>query len=89
MPSEFWSMTFAEVDIYCKGYETRMAKMKEVPRLIATILLNVNRKKNAPALKVEDVFPLYTDKNRKLNLMSEEEFEQAKELRKKVVWTRN
>lgn len=90
MPEEFWSMTFAEVDIYCKGYETRMAKLKEVPRLIATILFNVNRKKHAPALKVEDVFPLYTDRGRKLDLMNKEEFEQAKELRKKVLWqTRN
>lgn len=90
MPDEFWSMTFAEVDIYCKGYETRMARLKEVPRLVAAILLNINRRKNTPAVKVEDVFPLYTDKVTR-DLMSKEEFEQAKNLRNRVIkWkTRN
>jgi hypothetical protein len=79
-------MTFAEVDVYCKGYETRMAKIKEVPRLIATLLYNVNRKKGKPALDVENVFPLYTDKKKKVELMTKEEFEDFKEFRKKITW---
>ncbi len=86
-PDEFWNMTFAEVDLACKGYETRAARMKEVPRLIAAILMNVNRKRGSSAIKLEDVFPLYTDKrHKKVNLMTADEFNEVKELRKKVQW---
>jgi hypothetical protein len=56
-----------------------MARLKEVPRLIAAVLINVNRKKNSPAVKVEDIFPLYTDKKKEVALMSKEEFEDTKE----------
>jgi len=86
MPDEFWSMTFAEVEIACKGYETRMAILKEVPRLVAAILLNVNRKKGSAPIRVENVFPLYTDGRKKVELMTKEEFENLKELRKIIVW---
>jgi hypothetical protein len=86
MPDEFWSMTFAEVEIACKGYETRMARLKEVPRLVAAILLNVNRKKGSAPIRVENVFPLYTDGRNKVELMTKEEFENLKELRKSIVW---
>lgn len=85
-PADFWSMTFAEVELACRGYETRMARVKEVPRLIAAILLNVNRKKGARAVGVEEVFPLFTDRHRKVQLMTKEEFENLKELRKSIVW---
>jgi hypothetical protein len=89
MPEEFWSMTFAEVEIYCKGYETRMAKIKEVPRLVAAILMNVNRKPHSPAIRLEDVFPLYTDKKTLQKLMTKDEYVELLELRKKIVWDRN
>lgn len=90
-PDEFWNMTFTELELACKGYETRMARLKEVPRLIAAVLMNVNRKENSPAIQVEDVFPLYTDKAREpLELMSKDEFLEYQEFRKKVIWnTRN
>lgn len=80
-------MTFAEVEIHCKGYETRMARLKEVPRMVAAILINANRPKGRPPVRVEDVFPLYTD--RKRELITKEEFEDLKELRSRFVWHRN
>jgi hypothetical protein len=79
-------MTFAEVEIACKGYETRMARLKELPRLVAAILLNVNRKHGSAPIRVENVFPLYTDNRRKVELMTKEEFENFKELRKNITW---
>lgn len=79
-------MTFEEVDLYCKGYEIRMARLKEVPRLIAAILINVNRRHGTPAMSVEKVFPLYTDRMRKVDLMSKEEFEATKKMFEKAIW---
>lgn len=86
LPDEFWSMTFAEVEIACKGYETRMARLKELPRLVAAILLNVNRKHGSAPIRVENVFPLFTDGRKKVELMTKEEFENFKELRKNITW---
>lgn len=80
-------MTFEEVDIYCRGYQIRMARLKEVPRLIAAVLLNVNRKRGMPSISVEKVFPLYTDRlDKKVELMSREEYEETKKLFDKVTW---
>lgn len=78
-------MTFAEVELACKGYETRMARVKEVPRLIAAYYYNAHRK-GGPAIDVEKIFPLYTDKKRKVELITKEEFEDFKELRKRIKW---
>lgn len=63
-PSEFWSMTFSELEIYCKGYEMREAKRKMLPRLIATRLLNMFRAEGSRAIEMTDVMPLYTDNNK-------------------------
>ena len=79
-------MTFEEVDNWCRGYETRMAKIKEVPRLIAAVLINTNRKPHTPAISLEKVFPLYTDRQIKERLMTKEEFESCKELRGRIKW---
>jgi hypothetical protein len=79
-------MTFAEVELACRGYETRMARVKEVPRLIAAILVNTNLKKGARRINPEEVFPLFTDGHRKVQLMTKEEFENFKELRKSIKW---
>lgn len=79
-------MTFEEVDLWCRGYETRMAKLKEVPRLIAAILINVNRKKGTAPVNVEKVFPLYTDAQIRERLMTKEEFEDCKKVFAKVRW---
>lgn len=84
-------MTFTEIEIYCRGYETREARRKELERLTATILMNVHRGKGSPAIRMEEVMPLYTDKQRpKGDLMSLEDFEGMKEWRKQIKWqTRN
>lgn len=85
-PDEFWSMTFSEIELACKGYETRMARIKEVPRIIAAVLMNVNRG-NASVIELEDVMPLYTDKAREpKELMTKDEYLEYIELRKRIVW---
>lgn len=78
-------MTFTEIEIACKGYETRMAKQKELPRLVAAILMNVNRATGSPPVRVEEVMPLYTDKPT-ADLMSKEEYEEFLEYRKRITW---
>ena len=72
-PGEFWEMTFAEVELACKGYEIRMAKSREVDRLIAGILANVYRGKGSP-IPLEKVFPLYTDSLRKVEIIKTEDY---------------
>ena len=80
-------MTFEEIELYCKGYEIREAKRKELPRLMATILMNVYRKEGTPAIETRDVMVLYTDKDTpKVDLISREEYEEMKEWRKKIKW---
>jgi len=79
-------MTFTEIDIACKGYEKRTARANEVNRLVATILINVNRKPGSSPVKPEDVFPLYTDKRGAEKLMTKDEFEELKEWRKGIKW---
>lgn len=62
----------------CKGYEIRLARSRELDRLIASILINVNRGKNSAVTYPEDILPLITDKKKPTNLMSKEEFEVIK-----------
>jgi hypothetical protein len=83
-PDEFWNMTFTEIELACKGYETRMARIKEVPRIIAAVLMNVNRGNN-PVIQVEDVIPLYTDGKREPP-MDKDEYLEYMEFRKRIVW---
>ena len=71
-------MTWGELDLWCKGYEIRLARSRELDRLIATILINVNRGKNSAVTYPEDILPLITDKKKTVNLMSKEEFEVIK-----------
>ena len=71
-------MTWGELDLLCKGYEIRLARSRELDRLIATILINVNRGKNSAVTYPEDILPLITDKKKPVNLMSKEEFEVIK-----------
>jgi hypothetical protein len=80
-------MTFEEIELYCKGYETREARRKELPRLMATILMNVYRKEGSQPVDVKDVMVLYTDKETpKVDLISREEYEEMKEWRKQIKW---
>jgi hypothetical protein len=80
-------MTFEEIELYCKGYETREARRKELPRLMATILMNVYRKEGSQPVDVKDVMVLYTDKETpKVDLISREEYEEMKEWRKNIKW---
>lgn len=80
-------MTFTEVDLACKGYEMRTQRSQELPRLITTILYNANRGKN-PAKEVTEFYPLpmIDKKHTKGDLMTKDEFEEAKEFRKKAKW---
>lgn len=89
-PDEFWSMTFAEVDLACKGYEMRMQRSQELPRIMATILYNSNRGKN-PAKGVTEIYPLpmIDKRHTKGELMTKEEFDEAKEFSKKATWQSN
>ena len=87
LPDEFWSMTWGEVETACRGYEIRMARLRELDRFIASILYNANKKEGARGLSPEDIMPLITDrKAKKVELISIEEFERAKELFSKIKW---
>ena len=92
-PDDFWRMTFTEVDVTCKGYEIRMAKMREVERLTATAIMNANRdtKKYPHGWSPQDIFPLYTDNKQKGadKYLTKEEYEDMIEMRKKVIWQKN
>mgnify|MGYP007068281576 CR=1 FL=1 len=78
-PSEFWFLTWGEIDVICRGYEMRLARSRELPRYIATILINANRGKNTQPISPEDVLPLITDKRKSpVKLMTKEEFEEIK-----------
>ena len=86
-PSAFWRMTFEEIELSCKGYETREAKRKELQRLQCAILMNVYRKEGSQPVDVRDVMVLYTDKDApKVDLLTKEEYEEMKEWRKKIKW---
>ena len=80
-------MTFEEIELYCKGYETREARRKELPRLMATILMNVYRKEGTPPVDTRDVMVLYTDKDKpRVDLISKEEYEEMKRWREQIKW---
>jgi|GEM_PF-3185589 len=54
-------MTLSEFDRRCRGYHRRHAAKVKPMRLLATILLNVNRAEGEPALAPEEVTWLYGD----------------------------
>lgn len=86
-PAEFWMMTFEEIELFCKGYETREARRKELQRLQCAILMNVHRAQGSPPVDVRDVMVLYTDKDiPKVDLLTKEEYEEMKEWRKLIKW---
>jgi hypothetical protein len=86
-PVEFWSMTLEEIDIACKGYETRLAREQELTRVMATILRNVNRAKGIPSVTPMQFYPLYTDKFiKKAPLITKEELDDFDNLIANVVW---
>ena len=80
-------MTFEEIELSCKGYETREARRKELQRLQCAILMNVHRAQGSPPVDVRDVMVLYTDKDTpKVDLLTKEEYEEMKEWRKLIKW---
>ena len=80
-------MTFEEIELSCKGYETREARRKELQRLQCAILMNVHRAQGSPPVDVRDVMVLYTDKDTpKVDLLTREEYEEMKEWRKLIKW---
>jgi hypothetical protein len=86
-PAEFWSMSLEEINLACRGYETRMAHLKEIPRLQATLFFNANRRKGTPVMHPEKLFPLYTDRFIKREpLITKEELDDMDELFKRAKW---
>jgi len=80
-------MTFEEIELSCKGYETREARRKELQRLQCAILMNVHRAQGSPPVDIRDVMVLYTDKDApKVDLLTKEEYEEMKEWRKLIKW---
>jgi len=65
-------MTFGEVEAYCKGYETRLARTLILPRFTAGVLYAAHGGKG----NITDFFPLITDK--RAELISVEEYEEFK-----------
>ena len=87
MPDQFWSMTWEEVNVACYGYEKRLARSLEMERFIGTVLRNAHRAKGERAISPQELMPLMTDrKPKKVELMSVEEYERAKELFSRVKW---
>jgi hypothetical protein len=84
-PDEFWAMTMEEVNLACEGYEVRKAREKEVERLTAAILLNVNRGRGA-VVKPEDIYPLITDKKNKGRLITADEMNELGKVIDNAVW---
>ena len=86
-PDEFWSMTFNEVELACKGYELRLARSRELDRLIASILINANRKQGTKVVRPEDIMKLPTDRQvTDVDLMTKDEYIKAQELFNEVEW---
>lgn len=79
-------MTFAEADIIAEGFLVQEARQRELPRLIAAILINANRDPKKPAVKPEEIMTLYTDAKKIVELMSKDEYEELKEWRKGIKW---
>lgn len=80
-------MTWAEIEIVCKGYEIRLARSRELPRYIASILINANRNPKKTAIVTpQDIIPLITDIKKEVKLMTLEQFEQIKKERENIVW---
>ena len=80
-------MTWEEIDTACRGYEVREAKRKELDRFNASILINANRRRGSKAVRPQDIMSLITDaKARRVELMTKEEYEKAKEMFSKVKW---
>jgi hypothetical protein len=76
-------MTFGEVETWCEAYEIRSARMNELPRAIAGILLRAH----GGSGDITDIFPLITDRARtKKALMTKEEFDAARN--RNVRWQR-
>lgn len=63
-------MTFGEIEVFCKGYEMRIARANELPRAIAGIMYKANGGKG----DITDFFPLITDTRKPIKLMTKDEF---------------
>lgn len=84
-PDEFWSMTWRELEIACKGYETRRARSLEIERLLLGSYWNANRGQGKPAVNIEKMIPFITDKKQtKPDLITKEEYDKLSNL--KVNW---
>lgn len=84
-PNEFWQLTWKELEMLCNGYERRMARGKEIQRMLLGAFLNVHRRRGAGPVNIEKIVPLVTDqKKKKPELLTLGEYEKLKNL--KVEW---
>ena len=69
----------------CNGYERRLARGKDIQRLILGSYLNAHRKQGAGPVNIEKLVPLVTDrKQHRAELMTAEEYK--KRLNLKIQW---
>lgn len=88
-PEEFWNMTLKEIEVACNGYEVREARKKELPRYIATILLNVYSK-GGRRINPEDVMRLITDGlHSHAEVMSRDEYEEMNKYFDNIKWQKS
>ena len=60
-PKAFWRLTWRQYLSAAGGYHRREVARWRHTRLLATVLLNINRAEGEPALSPEDVLPLPGD----------------------------
>ena len=86
-PQQFWLLTWRELEMLCNGYEKRLARGKEIQRMILAGYLNAHRKPGSPPVNIEKMVPLITDRRqRKVDLMTAEEYEERLKLGSRVTW---
>lgn len=84
-PAEFWLLTWTELEMICNGYERRLARGKDIQRLILGSYLNAHRRPGTGPVNIEKLVPLVTDrKHRKVELMTAEEYK--KRLNLNIQW---
>ena len=71
----------------CNGYEKRLARAKDIQRMILGSYLNAHRKAGAAPVNIEKMVPLVTDRqHRKASLMTADEYSERLKLGSKVKW---
>ena len=71
----------------CNGYEKRLARAKDIQRMILGSYLNAHRKAGTAPVNIEKMVPLIIDRHRrKVDLMTADEYSERLKLGSKVKW---